>query len=74
MLTEGKKGKNVRLYIYEDDEPRLTQLQKRTGLTITSALSMVISAGLKALEKDEYRVTLPLKFRVTNEEDGRNRR
>jgi hypothetical protein len=64
MATEQKKGKNVRLYILETDEPRLDQLCEISGLSITSALTMIVSAGLAALERDNYRVTLPLKFSV----------
>ena len=68
MATDHKKGKNVRLYILESDEARLDALCNRTCLTITSALTMILSAGLAALEQNDNRLTLPLQFRV-NETD-----
>jgi hypothetical protein len=69
MPTDSKKGKAARLYILEEDEPRLDELCKRTRLSITDALTMIVSAGLTALEENEYRVSLPLKFRVSEESE-----
>ena len=63
------KGKNVRLYILEADEPKLETLCERSGLSITSALTTIVTAGLRALEAEHFRVTLPLRFAVTGELD-----
>ena len=60
-----KKGRNVRLNIFEQDEPRLEEMCTRTGLNITAALSMILHAGLEALESEEYRVTLPIRFTLS---------
>lgn len=68
MENDQKKGKNVRLYILESDEPRLKDLCNETGLTITDALTKIVSAGLQALETNHYRVTLPLTFVVSEKE------
>lgn len=62
------KGKNVRLYILENDEPRLEKLCAKTGLTITDALTKIVTAGLAALEAEHYKVTLPLQFIVFSED------
>jgi len=66
-MSDTKKGKPVRLYILEADEPRLEMLCERTGLTITSALTMIVSAGIAALDANEYKVSLPLRFKTTEE-------
>lgn len=62
-----KKGRHTRLYIFEEDEPRLDKLTRSTGLTSTMALSTIVSAGLRALEARDYRMSLPLRFEVTDE-------
>jgi hypothetical protein len=67
MSVEALKGKPVRLYILRDDEPKLERLCEKSGLTMTSALTMIVKAGLEALEKNEYRVVLPLIFDAPDE-------
>ena len=67
-------GKNVRLYILEADEPRLEALCEKTGLTITDALTKIVTAGLRALEAEHYKVTLPLRFTVSEGESSRDYR
>lgn len=64
FAMNSKKGRHTRLYIFEEDEPRLDQLTRSTGLTATVVLSMIISAGLRALETRQYRLSLPLRFEV----------
>jgi hypothetical protein len=51
MSVQTKKGRNVRLNIQEDDEERLDALCNESELTITDALTRILSAGLKALER-----------------------
>jgi hypothetical protein len=63
MLTQ-KKGKHVRLYILEEDEPLLEKLAAATGLTQTMVLTVVVSAGIKACAADGDRLPLPLKFKI----------
>ena len=59
-----QKGKQVRLYILEDDEARLDKLSKTTGVNVTTIMTLIVSAGLKACELNNYRMPLPLQFRV----------
>lgn len=65
------KGKNVRLYILESDEPKLDKLCEVSGMTITHALTTIVSAGLAALEARNNRVTLPLRFLVSDDDGAR---
>ncbi len=67
FAMSSKKGRHTRLYIFEEDEPRLDQLTRSTGLTSTAALSTIVSAGLRALEAREYRMSLPLRLEVADE-------
>ncbi len=62
---DAKKGKQVRLYIYEADEPHLRRLTENTGLSDTAALSMLISASLKAAAESQYELRLPLRLGIT---------
>jgi len=63
MLTQ-QKGKQVRLYILEDDEPALDKLSVATGLDVTTIMTLLVSAGIKACTADGNRLPLPLKFQV----------
>jgi hypothetical protein len=63
MLTQ-QKGKQVRLYILEDDEARLDKLSEATGVNVTTAITLIVSAGLKACEGIGYRLPLPLRFQI----------
>lgn len=61
-----KKGKPTRLLIYEVDEPLLEKLCENTGLTTTDVLSKIVHAGLVALEENGYRMSLPLRFSLSD--------
>jgi hypothetical protein len=63
MLAQ-KKGKHVRLYVLEDDEAGLEKLASNVGITQTTALTLIVSAGLKACGQADYRLPLPLKFQI----------
>ena len=65
MLIQ-KKGKQVRLYILEDDEPILDKLSEATTLDTTTIMTLLVSAGLKACSANGNRIPLPLKFAVTS--------
>lgn len=67
-VTTQKKGKPVRLYVFEEDEPRLEAMMKATGLTGTMVLSILVSSGLKALCDAGNRMPLPLRFVLSAEE------
>lgn len=66
MLSH-KKGKPSRLYILEDDEAALEKLCESTGLTSTMVMTLLVSAGLKAACENNYRLPLPLKFKIVQE-------
>lgn len=66
MKKESLEGTQIRLYIADDDGIRLREMCQRTGLNHTGAMTMILSAGLAALESNEYRVVLPLAFQVTD--------
>ena len=61
------KGKGVRVTILQDDEPRLEALTQSTGLAISAALTIILSAGLRALEETDYKLSLPLKMKVVKQ-------
>jgi hypothetical protein len=60
------KPTEVRLYLSKEDERRAGELFKRVGsqLSRNKALSIVLSAGLAALEEAGWVSTLPLRFVV----------
>jgi hypothetical protein len=58
------KAKQVRVYLHEGELALLAKLAEITGMKDTSALSLVCSAGLRAMEHENFRVTLPLNFSV----------
>lgn len=64
MLTQ-KKGKQVRLYILEDDEASLDKLSEATGLDVTAIMTFLVSAGIKACSEAGNRLPLPLKFHIS---------
>ena len=73
MLTQ-QKGKQVRLYILEDDEARLDKLSGATGVNVTTAITLIVSAGLRACEEAGFRLPLPLKFQITEGLEGPRQR
>jgi len=68
-MESTKKGKAARLYIKEVDEPKLDMLCERSKMSITESLTRIVSAGLAALERQNYKVSLPLCFSVCEEEE-----
>ncbi len=73
-VTTQKKGKAVRLYIFEEDEPRLEALMKATGLTGTMIVSILASAGMKACVAAGNRMPLPLIFKIEKDCDEGERK
>ena len=61
-----KTGSEIRLYLSKADERRAAEFFKRVGtqLTRNKALSMILSAGLEALESSNWTTTLPIRFVV----------
>jgi hypothetical protein len=59
-----KKGKPVRLYIREEDEPVLAEFGRLTGLSDTSIMTMLLSAAFRAVKDANYRLPLPLSFKA----------
>jgi len=73
VLTQ-QKGKKVRLYILEDDEPALDKLSEATGLDVTTIMTFLVSAGIKASVEAGYRLPLPLKFQILEDSPERTAR
>lgn len=69
-ITTQKKGKPVRLYVYEEDEPLLNSLIEATGLSGTMIMSVIVSSGLRACAGAGNRMTLPLKFVIAEVESA----
>ena len=61
-----KTGSEIRLYLSKADERRASEFFKRVGsqLTRNKALSIILSAGLEALESSNWTTTLPIRFVV----------
>ncbi len=70
MLTQ-QKGKQVRLYVFEEDEPALDKLSAATGLNTTTIMTLLVSAGVKAAVEAGYRLPLPLKLTVVEPASAR---
>lgn len=64
------KRKQVRIYIEEADESVMTSLLNGSPLTETQLVSMICSAGLKAIRANGGRATLPMKFQVADDQEG----
>ncbi len=62
-----KRQPPPQLYIFGENELRLDKFTRSTGLKVTAASSMIISAGLRALEARDFRKSLPLRFEVADD-------
>lgn len=59
------KPKQVRVYLRNEELQVLSELVERTGLRDTYIMSLLCVAALRAVKKAEYKLQLPLEFRVT---------
>lgn len=65
-MAATKKSRRVWAYLDEDDEKRLEKVLvvAHPHLEEAPALSVIVKAGLKALEEHGYKRVLPLKFKI----------
>lgn len=59
-----KKAKPTRIRPYEGDMEIAQMISEKTGLEIIDVMSLALSAGLKAIRDNHYRVKLPLKLKI----------
>lgn len=67
------KPKRVWLYLGDAEQKQLDAIMEIIGpqLHQTEIISMITCAGLKALAERNYRILLPLKFKVVEENHGK---
>lgn len=65
-MKANEKGKQVRSYIGEEEEGILKKLVQVTESTDTFVISQILRAGLRACRDSGNRLTLPLRFTVTD--------
>lgn len=74
------KRNTFRLYLNEEDATRLQKSADTTELAQSEVMSKLMSAALRAVEKNGYRMPLPLRFQIVedafslNEEKPKSRR
>ena len=54
----------VRIRPFSGDEKIAEIISQRTGLSVIDVMSLALQAGLKAIEEDDYRMDLPIRFKV----------
>lgn len=62
MGTLKKEAKQVRVYLETQDAAALEGAVKAFGWTETAVMTLVASAGLRALQERGFRFPFPLKF------------
>jgi hypothetical protein len=66
-----KNRKQVRVYIDDDDAPLLAEVQKLFGkVTETDVVTALVSASLRAVKENNYRITLPLRLHLFGAESA----
>lgn len=53
-----------KIRLYEADEPDIKRIAEKTGLSEVDILSLACSAGVQAIKENDYKINLPLKFKV----------
>ena len=59
-----KKSEVQKVRPYEGDMEIARRIVEETGLELIQVLSLAMSAGLKAIQSNDYRMTLPLALEV----------
>ena len=62
MGTLKKEAKQVRVYLEKKDEAALEAATKAFGWTETAVMTLIASAGLRALQERGFRFPFPLTF------------
>ena len=60
------KKNQVRLYVSDADKHTLERLAEVTGLSEANVLSVLVAASLSTMKANDYRMNLPLKFKVSD--------
>jgi hypothetical protein len=64
-MSHNTKPTTYRVYLNDEDTARMKSLCDTNELGRTELLSKLVTAGLRALESDGGRITLPLRFVVS---------
>jgi hypothetical protein len=71
MPNAALKRKQVRIYLDDEDSPVFDSLLAKSGkLSETALMTMIVSAGLKAIEQGGGRITLPLQLEMASPSSG----
>lgn len=54
-----------KIRLLESDEPEIKRIAAATGLSEVDILTLACSAGIKAIKENDYKMNLPLQFKVT---------
>lgn len=58
----------MRLWVSQDDISDLQKLAKATGLPQVEIMTRILSAGVRCVVLNGYKLTLPLRFRIVEPE------
>jgi len=64
-MIKNKKGMPRKIRLLESDEPDIKKIADATGLSEVDIVSLAVSAGIKAIKANDYKMNLPLQFKVT---------
>lgn len=63
-MSKNKKGMPRKIRLLEADEPEIKKISSATGLSEVDILTLACSAGIKAIKDNDYKMNLPLQFKV----------
>ena len=61
-----KPGNSVRLWISNEDLEHLKALSEVTEVTQTELMTKILHSGIKAIVENNYRLMLPLTFKMVD--------
>lgn len=67
-MANTTKGNTLRLYVKDEDLEALSHLTEKLEITQTEIMSRIMTAGIRALKDNQYRMPLPLAFCVMTED------
>ncbi len=59
-----KKGIPRKIRLLESDEPDIKKIAEVTKLSEVDIVSLAVSAGIRAIKENDYKMNLPLQFKV----------
>lgn len=63
-MSKNKKGLPRKIRLLESDGPDIKKIAEATGLSEVDIVSLAVSAGIKAIKENDYKLNLPLQFKV----------